>query len=147
MAKRLKKLIFIMGLAALLVACNEDEWDVGPSGSTDGTQGSVCSASYAAPDCRYSAGFRVIQDRAVVFYSVGELAWLFKGERVLSARDYRQLRIPSIFFYGGREASQAADAGRGDAYAKFAFGQSFCLRRQGYRASVWVRSATGRTSC
>lgn len=65
-----------------------------------------------------------IKPKAMFLFSMGELNWLFKGERYFDAGLFQSINFPTAYFYGGVEYSQAIAAGRDNVYAAFCFTHS-----------------------
>jgi pimeloyl-ACP methyl ester carboxylesterase len=61
---------------------------------------------------------------AIFVFSMGELNWLFTGNRYFEAPFFQNLEIPTAYYYGGVEYQQALDAGRGNIYAAFCYEHS-----------------------
>jgi dienelactone hydrolase len=58
---------------------------------------------------------------AMVLYSMGELNWLFQGQRYFESPFFEAIDFPTAYFYGGQELDEALDANRGNVYAAYAF--------------------------
>ena len=61
---------------------------------------------------------------AMFVFSMGELNWLFTGNRYFEAPFFQNLEFPTAYFYGGVEYLQAVDAGRDNVYAAFCYENS-----------------------
>jgi pimeloyl-ACP methyl ester carboxylesterase len=59
--------------------------------------------------------------KAMFAYSMGELNWLFQGQRYFESNFFQQLDFPTAYFYGAQELDEAVKANRGNVYAAFAF--------------------------
>ncbi|MGB5387375.1 MAG: hypothetical protein WBN20_11390 [Eudoraea sp.] len=61
---------------------------------------------------------------AMFVFSMGELNWLFTGNRYFEAPFFQEFEFPTAYFYGGVEYLQAVDAGRDNVYAAFCYEHS-----------------------
>lgn len=59
--------------------------------------------------------------KAMFVYSMGELNWLFQGQRYFESNFFQQMDFPTAYFYGAQELDEAVKANRGNVYAAFAF--------------------------
>jgi pimeloyl-ACP methyl ester carboxylesterase len=65
-----------------------------------------------------------LRPAAMFLFSMGELNWLFAGQRYFEAPFFQALDFPTAYFYGGVEYAQAIDFGRNNVYAAFCFTNS-----------------------
>ena len=61
---------------------------------------------------------------ATFLFSMGELNWLFTGQRYFEAAFFEALEFPTAYFYGGVEYAQAVNNGRSNVYAAYCFTHS-----------------------
>lgn len=65
-----------------------------------------------------------LRPSAMFLFSMGELNWLFTGQRYFEAPFFQELDFPTAYFYGAVEYAQAIDFGRDNVYAAFCFANS-----------------------
>jgi len=65
-----------------------------------------------------------ISPKAMFLFSMGELNWLFQGQRYFDSPFFQTLNFPTAYFYGGVEYAQALAAGRDNVYAAYCFTHS-----------------------
>jgi dienelactone hydrolase len=61
---------------------------------------------------------------AMFVFSMGELNWLFTGNRYFEAPFFQNIEFPTAYFYGDVEYRQAVNADRGNVYAAFCYEHS-----------------------
>ena len=62
--------------------------------------------------------------KAMFFFSMGELNWLFQQQRYFDASFFQSLNFPTAYFYGAKEHKQAIAAKRENVYAAFCYSNS-----------------------
>lgn len=62
--------------------------------------------------------------KAMFFFSMGELNWLYNQNRYFEASTFQSIDFPTAYFYGGVEYGQALLAGLGNVYAAYCFTHS-----------------------
>ncbi len=65
-----------------------------------------------------------LKPSAMFFFSMGELNWLFTGQRYFEAPFFQSFDFPTAYFYGGEEYAQAINLGRNNVYAAFCYTNS-----------------------
>ncbi|MEK6795892.1 MAG: hypothetical protein AABZ39_14010 [Spirochaetota bacterium] len=58
---------------------------------------------------------------AMLLFSMGELNWLYAGQRYFNASVFTAMTFPTIYFYGSNELASAITAGRTNVYAAFCY--------------------------
>ncbi|WP_430400694.1 hypothetical protein [Flavobacterium sp.] len=62
--------------------------------------------------------------KAMFFFSMGELNWLYNQNRYFEASTFQSIDFPTAYFYGGAEYGQVLSAGLGNVYAAYCFTHS-----------------------